>query len=303
MLPFELLYRDFHSFEKNDELVFAKNELRHIAYSSYKTYNKKDHKFENVSKSEHKALLELLELKNIIIQKADKGNVIVIINKTSYITKINSILSDDSKLIKVDLYKKNGELDYLMDKQEEIVKFLKELKDSEVISDEIFKKMKPTGCQPGVVYGLCKVHKGVGANGEPSPFRHILSTIKTPSYNLAKFPILSELTKNKYVSKDSFAFAEIVREQNPDFFMASFDIGSLFTNVPLDETFEISVKKLFDNNKKLHVFSRQQFRKPIYLAAKNSFFLFNDTVKKWTVWQCSSLGLRIFSCVTQRKYG
>ena len=47
MLPFELLYRDF------------------------KTYNKKEHKFENISKAEHKAFSELLNLKNIIIQKAD----------------------------------------------------------------------------------------------------------------------------------------------------------------------------------------------------------------------------------------
>ena len=33
--------------------------------------------------------------------------------------------------------------------------------------------------------------------------------------------MLSELTKNKYVSKDSFEFAKNVREQNPDLFMAS----------------------------------------------------------------------------------
>ena len=158
--------------------------------------------------------------------------------------------------------------------------------------------MKPTVYQPGVLYGSCKVHKGIGTNGEPPLFRPILSAINTPSYNLAKC-LVPKLSLNILLR----SLQSLLREQNPDFFMASFDIGSLFTNVPLDETFEISVKKLFDNNKKLHVFSRQQFRKPIYLAAKNSFFLFNDTVKKWTVWQCSSLGLRIFSCVTQRKYG
>ena len=39
MLPFELLYRDFYNLDKKeDELVFAKNELRHIAYSSFKAY-------------------------------------------------------------------------------------------------------------------------------------------------------------------------------------------------------------------------------------------------------------------------
>ena len=40
MLPFELLYRDIEGINKN-ELIFAKNELKHIAFSSYKSYNKK----------------------------------------------------------------------------------------------------------------------------------------------------------------------------------------------------------------------------------------------------------------------
>ena len=57
--------------------------------------------------------------------------------------------------------------------------------------------------------------------------------------------MLSVLTKNKFVSKDSFDFAKNIRDQNPDFFMASFDIQALFTNAPLDETIDICVKKLF----------------------------------------------------------
>ena len=56
MLPFELLYRDVKNLDKNEEeLVFAKNELRNIAFSSFKMYNKKNHEFENVSKMEQKA--------------------------------------------------------------------------------------------------------------------------------------------------------------------------------------------------------------------------------------------------------
>ena len=87
------------------------------------------------------------------------------------------------------------------------------------------------------------MHKGVSADGSPPPFRPILSAINTPSYKIAKFltPLLSDLTKNDFVSKDSFDFAKNVRDQNPDFFMSSFDIDSLFTNVPLEETIDITV--------------------------------------------------------------
>ena len=31
----------------NEKLLFAKNELRNLAFASFKFYNKKDHKFEN----------------------------------------------------------------------------------------------------------------------------------------------------------------------------------------------------------------------------------------------------------------
>ena len=283
MLPFELLYRDIKNVDqKEGERVFAKNELRNIAFSSFKMYNKRDHKFENISQVEQRAFLELIEMDNIIIQKADKGNVIVIVEKTAYVAKMESILSDESKFKKVTFCQKrhkNNELDYLLEQQEEIIDFLKELVDCGVISDSVFNQLKPTGSQPGVLYGLCKVHKGVCADGSPPPFRPILSAINTPSYKIAKFltPLLSGLTKNAFVSKDSFEFARVVRNQNPDLFMASFDIDSLFTNVPLDETIDISVKKLFGRKKKFEGFTREQFKKLLSLAVKNSFFLFNGT--------------------------
>ena len=74
-------------------------------------------------------------------------------------------------------------------------------------------------------------------------------------------------------SKDSFEFAKNVRNQNPDLFMASFDIDSLFTN----ETIDISIKKLFGRKKKYIGFSREQFKKLLGFAVKKSFFLFNGT--------------------------
>ena len=107
--------------------------------------------------------------------------------------------------------------------------------------------------------------------------RPILSAINTPSYKIAKFlvPLLSEFTKNKFVSKDSFEFAKYVRQQNPNLFMASFDIESLFTNLPLEETIKICVKKVFKNKKKYKGLSKNEFERLLCLAVKDSFFLFN----------------------------
>ena len=251
MLQYELLYRDLSKIDiTNEQLIFAKNEVRNLALSSFKFYNKKDHKYENLTKDEYDAFLELTQLDNIVIQKADKGNVVVLINKTDYITKMEDILNDESKFRKINFQKTFKEVNYLVDKETEINKFLNLQCDKGVFTKDEVGRLKPHGSQPGVLYGLCKVHKVV-TEGIP-PFRPIMSAINTPSYNLAKFfvPILAPLTSNEYVLKDSFSFATNVRDQNPDLWMCSFDIDSLFTNLPLDETIELCVKKTFNKKKK-----------------------------------------------------
>ena len=41
---------------------------------------------------------------------------------------------------------------------------------------------------------------------------------------------------NEYTLEDSFEFAKDIINQNLGCFMASLDVDSLFTNVPIDET-------------------------------------------------------------------
>ena len=84
-------------------------------------------------------------------------------------------------------------------------------------------------------------HKGVLVNDPVPPFRPILSAIGNCSYNIAKFfvPILKQFTINEYTVKDSFSFCKEIIDQNPNLYMASFDVQSLFTNIPLDETINI----------------------------------------------------------------
>ena len=74
----------------------------------------------------------------------------------------------------------------------------------------------------------------------------IISAIGTPTYNLAMFlvKILTPLTTNEFTVKDSFSFAEKIRNQDQTLFMASLDVDSLFTNIPLDETIDICVPAL-----------------------------------------------------------
>ena len=99
--------------------------------------------------------------------------------------------------------------------------------------------VKPVATRPGIMYGNCKVRKQQ-VDGCP-PFQSILSALKTPTYNLAKFlaTMLNPLTKSEYTVKNSFLFAEEISEQDPTLYMCSLDVDPLFANIPLDETLMI----------------------------------------------------------------
>ena len=91
---------------------------------------------------------------------------------------MRNILSDSSKLSEV-FVTNEKHLNFLVKIQKQITDLLKQLNDSQVISNTEYKKLKPRGSRFGILYGLCKIHKSFIDNCPP--FRTILSAIKTPS--------------------------------------------------------------------------------------------------------------------------
>ena len=60
-------------------------------------------------------------------------------------------------------------------------------------------------------------------------------------------PLITPLTLNEYTIKDSFSFTEKLLSYNSNLVMASFDVESLFTNIPLQETIDLCVELFFDD--------------------------------------------------------
>ena len=129
-----------------------------------------------------------------------------------------------------------------------IYKICKKLVDSNSMSEETRRHLKPVATRPEVMYGSCKVYKKC-VDGCP-PFRPSLSALQTVRYKLEKYlvPILEPLTKNKCIVKDSFNFTTEIVEQDSSNFMRSLDIDSLFTNIPLEKAIEICTNNLFKNS-------------------------------------------------------
>ncbi|XP_022783549.1 substance-P receptor-like [Stylophora pistillata] len=82
--------------------------------------------------------------------------------------------------------------------------------------------------------------------------RPILSATGTYKYALAKWldDKLKPLSSNRYTISDTFSFADeiqnLVIDEND--ILVSYDVTSLFTNVPLQETIEIIAEKTFADN-------------------------------------------------------
>ena len=81
------------------------------------------------------------------------------------------------------------------------------------------------------------MYKPRGPNSLP-PFRPIVSSIGIYNYELAKYlcSLLQSYIPSNYCTQDSFTFVNEIQDiPLSGNFMVSFDVESLFTNIPLDE--------------------------------------------------------------------
>ena len=256
--------------------------------------------------TQFKAFRHLSKNKNIVIQRPSKGNTIVILDKISYISAIEEILNDRTKFSNLDI-PAGRETNYITNLEKRISSGLKLLKDKEIIDKAAYKNFKPVESRPGVLYGLVKVHKE--AKNGLLPFRPIVLPISKPTYKLAKYllPFLTPLTQNESTVTDSFRFAEEICKQNPYLYMASLDLESLFTNIPLDETIDISIDSLYKDDENSPKIPQDVFRNLLTVAPKESFFMFNNKFYKQIdgVAMGSPLGpalANIFMCSFRNKW-
>lgn len=80
----ELSYRNINTLDINDEKrLFVKSKIQDIGLSSFRIYNEKDHRFDNISDNEYKTFHELKDNSEFIFGKVlfEKENVINGLNR------------------------------------------------------------------------------------------------------------------------------------------------------------------------------------------------------------------------------
>ena len=135
------------------------------------------------------------------------------------------------------------------------------------------------GSRPGQFYGLAKIHKlKVNQGIDDLPLRPIISNIGTATYDLTKYlgKLLSPLSKSSYTvsSTDELVNSSKMKVLH-DCDLVSFDVTSLFTNVPLEYAIDVILRKVYEEKLIKTDIPKKEMKELLLLCTKNVHFEFN----------------------------
>jgi len=214
----------------------------------------------NISKEEHMALRKLKENKDVTILKSDKGNATVVMDKAEYEKKVFEILKDEA-YVNVNRNPVNS----LNKKLSALVK--------KCVPE--YKALLPSVYRLPEMYGLPKIHKtGI-------PLRPIVAAIGSPGHLISKAlaKLISPLVGNNgYTAKNSTDFINKVKEVklSRNDVLVSFDVVSLFTRVPVEESLTILEEKMGES----HMENSNNIIQVLSFLLKNTFFQFKTHIYK-----------------------
>ena len=215
--------------------LHAASQLRSMANTVRRTAQLEMKRVGKDHRRNFEVLRSLAKDRSITTTWPDKGRGVVILDRSDYLKKMNTILDDPQSFRRIDT-------DTTLLSEERLTDHLRRMKKEAFISEEAYSLARPVGSMPARIYGLPELHK---AN---CPLRPVMSATKTVGYGLGKVLTrrLDHLRRTPYVVKDTFDFVRRIQASaNTNKRMLSFDVSSLFTNVPLSFTIELILDRLY----------------------------------------------------------
>ena len=144
---------------------------------------------------------------------------------------------------------------------------LRKLKKNGHLDNGVYENIYPKGSQLARIYGLPKMHKDREPNSAP-PFRPIISPIGTYNYNLAKYlcRLLTPHIPTDYCATDTFTFVQDSQSLSMSRkLMVSFDVESLFNNIPLEECIDLAVNYISEGNPEIKLINNWFIRQRAFI--------------------------------------
>ena len=182
-----------------------------------------------LTKEMKEAAKELRERDDIIIRKGDKAAVYVVMDKEVYMEKMDTILGNPAKFQRLQ-----------KDPTEQVKKRINNLIQKANTSTKHFNQVIGD-YGPGYSYGTVKTHK------PGNPLRPIISQVTTPTYHVAKKlnSLLAPYVPTGRSISSATEFIDLLRTAPPCHDIASLDVESLFTNVPVEKTIDIIIERVY----------------------------------------------------------
>ena len=206
-----------------------------------------------------------------MVLPADKGRASVVMDTATYQAKISTLIE-------------NGPYQLLnKDPTDRLTRKLSEklltLKRNGHLSEAVYNKIRPRHKQPPRIYGLPKIHKA------DVPLRPIVSCVNTFAYDLSAYlaNILSPLTgKSEFTVTNSAHFVSTISSETirDNEIMVSFDVESLFTNVPIDAAVQAALQRL-ENDPSLAdrtTLTPAQIADLLTFVLRSTYFQYNGSI-------------------------
>lgn len=201
----------------------------------------------------------------------DKGIGICLMKTDIYNSKMRDIIGLP-QFQKFTVNRKNGK-NPILKEEERIVTILKSMRTNNKLSESLFNKLKPIGSQPPRLYGLAKIHK-------PNiPVRPVLSMPGSAYYKIAHqiaewLSVVEECRINSSTKSivDSLKDTKLQKDD----ILVSFDVSSLYTNVPVYEAMDECTNLLYSGRYKKPPVDKQTFKELLEICSCNVIMLTNE---------------------------
>jgi len=208
---------------------------------------------------------------DLVITKADKGQVTVILYEKEYTEKAMRLLDDNNTYTKLPK-------DPTRQIEKQVRDCISKWHTNKLIDDKTKDKLIVRNSLPPKIYFLPKIHK------KDLPLRPIVSSIQSPTYNLSKHlsNILSNITnKKEYSIHNSIDFKNKIKNKivSNGHAILSLDVSSLFTNIPTDLVTKL-IKKHWIDIKEHTTINLNSFIKGTELCLNTTYFQFENNFFK-----------------------
>ena len=201
----------------------------------------------------------------------DKGIGICVMTTDNNHKKLNDIVQLP-QFEKV-LSKRKNEKNPILKEEERVTTVLKRLLEENKISEALYNRLKPIGSQPPRLYGLAKIHK------QNVPVRPVLSMPGSVYYKIGNevsewLSVVTECKINSSTKEIADSLPTIELDENKE--LISFDVVSLYTNVPLKEAIETCTDLLYSGRYPSPTVDRGTFKELVCLCSCDVIMLTQD---------------------------